>query len=173
MDVYSRIETAGPDEVLITVKPANARRAIGVGAQVALATLLIWFGFVGDGQLAARIALIGAGSLLLFAARFIWISSGRSLELTMTTLREVPTNRLLTRVDDVSAVERGMQVLKPSNGLIVRTKTPNERTYAPGLWWRAGKIIAIGGMMNAGQGKAMAEILQVLVKRNADGDETD
>ena len=170
MDVYSRIKTAGPDEVLITVTPAHARRTIGVGAQVALAVLLIWFGFNGDGALFARIALTGAGAFMLVAARFIWTTSGRSLELTPTLLREAPTNRVLAKVSDVSAVERGLQVLKPSNGLIVRTKTPSKRAFAPGLWWRAGKIIAIGGMMNAGQGKAMAEILQELVKRLPDAD---
>ena len=172
MDNQSRENRPDPDEVLITVEPANARRVLGVGALVALAAILIRLGFIGDGLLFARLVLIIGGGFLLFAARHIWTSSGRSLKLTPTALYETETGRKLFDVSDVESVERGLQVLRPSNGMVVRTKNPAQRAFAPGLWWRMGRVTAIGGMMNAGQGKAMAEILQMQVARRQDPDDS-
>jgi hypothetical protein len=39
-----------------------------------------------------------------------------------------------------------------------------QRLWAPGLYWRNGTFLGIGGVLSAGETKAMAEILTALVQ---------
>lgn len=108
------------------------------------------------------ILISAAGAFL--ALRF-WKSTATGLELTLTELRESGGRRLVL-VDDIVAVERGaFGVIKPTNGfvLVIRGKMP--AAAQPGIWWRLGKRIGVGGLTGAGEGKAMAELLEEIIKR--------
>jgi hypothetical protein len=44
------------------------------------------------------------------------------------------------------------------------------RVYAPGLWWRAGRRVAVGGVTSRAEGKAVAELINVmLAEREGEG----
>jgi hypothetical protein len=64
-------------------------------------------------------------------------------------------------------VERGAFAFKPSNGFLVRLDKPLGRGWAPGLWWRLGRLLGVGGVTSASQSKAMAEILSLELARRA------
>ncbi|WP_460274934.1 hypothetical protein [Celeribacter sp. ULVN23_4] len=101
--------------------------------------------------------LVMAVAVLWIAWR-LWQASGVRLVLSEEALME-EGGRVLCRLDDIDKVERGTFAFKPSNGFLIRLKTPGERVWAPGLWWRFGKRIGVGGVTPAGQGKAMADVI--------------
>ena len=69
--------------------------------------------------------------------------------------------------DDIARVERGAFALRPSNGFLLHLHAPGPRAWAPGLWWRLGRRLGVGGVTAAGQSKGMAEILTaMLVERD-------
>jgi hypothetical protein len=47
--------------------------------------------------------------------------------------------------------------MKPSNGFTVVMETKQPRAWAPGLWWRVGRRVGVGGVTGASQTKFMAE----------------
>lgn len=69
------------------------------------------------------------------------------------------TGRPLALMEDIQEIERGMFALKPSNGFVVRLKTKAAPAWAPGLWWRTGRRLGVGGVTSAGAAKAMADLL--------------
>jgi hypothetical protein len=50
---------------------------------------------------------------------------------------------------------------------MIRLKTPASRVWAPGLWWRFGKRVGVGGVTPAGQGKAMADVIAARIGTGA------
>jgi len=89
-------------------------------------------------------------------------STMQEIELTRTEIR-TSDGRVLTELDNVIKVEKGAFAFKPSNGFLVRLKTPSGRGWAPGIWWQGGTYLGIGGVVSAGQSKAMAEILAAII----------
>ena len=63
------------------------------------------------------------------------------------------------------SVDRGLFAFKPSNGFVVVLSQGGWRGWAPGLWWRLGRRLGVGGVTSAAQAKAMAEILSIEIAR--------
>ena len=61
------------------------------------------------------------------------------------------------------AVDRGVFAFKPSNGFLVRTREKAGNVWAPGLWWRLGRRVGVGGMTASAEAKFMSEILSAMV----------
>lgn len=143
--------------------PTPTRRISAVAILTVLGAMLLW--------VATRPGGMGAGymgMLIVFAAGTFWLAwrlwqaTARRLVLTEEALME-DGGRVLCRIGDIAAVERGAFAFKPSNGFMIRLKAPANRVWAPGLWWRLGRRIGIGGVTPAGQGKAMADVLAARV----------
>lgn len=151
-------------EVLAEIWPSIWRRLMAVAMIAALGVVLIWTGINAAG-LGAVMLVIGGGGVLVLAD---WLrrSTQHSVQLTREVLRE-SSGRVLCRVEDIAAVDRGMFAFKPSNGVLIRLKEKTTRVWAPGLWWRHGKVVGIGGVTPAPQAKAMADILTLYLKDRA------
>jgi hypothetical protein len=159
----STTPTASHDQVLAVVTPSPARRAVGIGALTLLGGLLLYLGFVQGGTNAgATLVLLAAGLGGLGAAEALRRGSARRLELTETELRD-SSGRRLALVADVRGVERGAFAFKPSNGFMLRLAGSGPFQWAPGLWWRIGGRVGVGGVTSAHQTKAMAEILSFML----------
>ena len=91
-----------------------------------------------------------------------YVATTSCLELTELELRDT-TGRRIVAVADIRGVDRGALAFKPSQGFLIRTHAPQPRGWAPGLWWRLGRSVGIGGVTRAGEGKYMAETLQALL----------
>jgi hypothetical protein len=141
---------------------------MGVVAMMALGILLVWVAFSQPPALIWQIFLIvlGVGSLLL--ADGLRRSTARKIELTRAGLRD-STGAIIARLDNIQSMDRGAFAFKPSNGFLVRLKVKEgERAWYPGMWWRLGRQIGIGGVTPGHQTKNMTAILEVLlVERDA------
>ena len=146
-------------EILGAIVPSLFRRWLAFAAIVVSGGVLIYAG-IGDTTtgLIWKLLLIGGGAALIVLADRLRRATSVAIEFTADGLRE-STGRVLCTFDDIEKVERGAFAFKPSNGLLVRLKTPADAAWAPGLWWRYGRKIGIGGVTSAGQSKAMSDMI--------------
>ena len=153
------VNTEQKTEDILSVLPASAgRRWMGIIVFFALGVVLLWLGIANSPSVGWRIAFIGFGAAALWGGDVMRRATADEIVLTREVLR-TRSGRILTRVDNVEKVERGAFAFKPSQGFLVRLKTPTEPGWAPGLWWARGTFVGIGGVVSGGRAKAMAEIL--------------
>lgn len=154
-------------EVIATISVSAPRRYFGIAVLLCLGGLILTVGLVrGHESLGWQVFLVVTGVLSLWLAEKMRVSTAGRIELTEDALVDA-TGRVLARIDDIAAVERGTFAIKPSNGFVVRLKTAQARAWAPGLWWRMGRRLGVGGVTAASQTKVMAEILTaMLVERD-------
>lgn len=158
------------DEVLAQITPQPARRGLATGMLGLLGFILL--------SVAARtppqaigflVMLIVMGAGALWLAWRLWQASGVTIELTRSELREVG-GRVLCDLDNVAKVERGVFAFKPAAGFLIYLREPMSRVYAPGLWWRAGKLIAVGGVTSRSEGKSTADLMNILLVERGQAD---
>ena len=147
-----------PEEILSVLPASVGRRWMGIIVFFALGVLLLWLGIANSPSFGWRIAFVVGGVASLWGGDVMRRATADEIVLTREVLR-TRSGRILTRVDNVDKVERGAFAFKPSQGFLVRLKTPTEPGWAPGLWWARGTFVGIGGVVSGGQAKAMAEIL--------------
>ena len=115
--------------------------------------------------------MLAAGVGLVVLADRMRRATMRAIELTPDGLRE-STGRVLCRLDEIESMERGAFAFKPSNGLLVRLKSGAPAAWAPGLWWRIGRKIGIGGVTSASQAKVLSDMISIqLIQRSGNTDQ--
>ncbi len=155
-----------PNEVLADITPNASRRVAAVGMAGLLGALLLLIAGLRPPQdLGWLVFLIAFGAACLWLAISMWRASSVTIELTRSELREV-NGRVLCAIDNVERVDRGLFAFKPAGGFLVKLKAPVGRVYAPGLWWRAGRTLAVGGVTKRGEAKEVADLMTVLLVKS-------
>ncbi|MCV3272600.1 hypothetical protein [Roseobacter sinensis] len=149
-------------EVLATVQASLGRRILGIGLLGVLGVLVIYVAFMTPPSLGWQAFLIGLGVTALLVADAMRRSTSHVLELTRSELRE-RGGRVIAEVDTITGIDRGAFAFKPSNGFLLRLDAPGTRQWRPGLWWRVGRRVGVGGMTPGRQTKYMAEIIAVML----------
>ncbi len=148
------------DEVLARVSASMGRRILGVTSVGLLGLFLIYIAFTRPPAFGWQIFLLAFGGASLWLADLMRRATAEVIELTETELRDT-SGTVIARMDDISGIDRGFFAFKPSNGFLLKTKKPGPRAWRPGLWWRAGRRIGVGGMTPGSQSKAMSEIIAI------------
>ena len=153
-----------PNEVLATTRASSGRRAIGLTALGILGLFLIYVAFISSPGLGWQVFLLAMGGLALWMADKMRRATAGAIELTATELRD-SDGTVIARVEDIIGLDRGVFAFKPSNGFLLRTKpgTGGDRIWRPGLWWRIGRRIGVGGMTPGSQTKFMSEIISAMM----------
>ena len=153
------------DQPIMELSVHPARRVFALTTLVALGALLLVVAARFPGGAAgwqAFLVAMGVGSLWL-AGRF---HSATRLSLILYPDRlEDSSGRLLARIGDVRHVERGAFAFKPSNGFLLTLAEAGGRAWAPGLWWRVGRRVGVGGVTPAAPGRAMAEAIKMEIDK--------
>ncbi|RMF33239.1 MAG: hypothetical protein D6754_17250 [Alphaproteobacteria bacterium] len=151
------------DRVLARLAAAPVRRAVAAGAVILPGALLIFLALERIGRsVPAALLLAGLGVALVLLGRFVWQRSGGTLMLTREALIG-PDGTPLCRIEDIAAVETGVLAFKPSGGFLLRLRQPMPFGWAPGLWWRVGRRLGVGGAVARHQAKAMAELITIIL----------
>ncbi|KIC42169.1 hypothetical protein RA27_01875 [Ruegeria sp. ANG-R] len=150
------------EEVLATVAASSPRRWTGVGMLVTVGVLVIYVALASPPQFGWQVFLLAAGAAAFWLAHRMWSATEDRIELTPSQLR-TGSGQVICKVEDVEAVDRSVFAFKPSNGFLVKTHTPNSNNWAPGLWWRVGRRIGVGGMTAAAETKFMSEMLSAML----------
>lgn len=159
------------EKPLAVIRASGGRRMLGVGVMWGLALLLAWMGVAQDFDrpFYQGLMLILAG-LALWGGERLRRATQREIWLTETDLRD-SSGAVIARLADVEMVDRGAFAFKPSNGFMLRLRAADSRAWHPGLWWRMGRRVGVGGVTSAGQSKAVAELIQqALLTRDAGGE---
>jgi hypothetical protein len=152
-----------PDEVLATIHASAPRRWLGVGTMTGLGVLLIYIALARPPALGWALFLIAIGAGSLWLASKMYTATSRVIELTRLELRD-STGAVIAPVAEIDNVDRGFFAFKPSNGFLLRTTRPTgPRVWLPGMWWRMGRQIGIGGVTPGAQTKYMTELLAALM----------
>ena len=147
---------------IATLNVSTPRFWISVVAMTALGAIIIWAALSGGASILGTL-LAAVGLFLIYTAARIAITGRHGLILTGETLTDTMGRQLCT-VAQVARVDRSILAFRPSNGFVIYLKTGAPTAWHPGLWWRFGQRIGVGGLTPAGQGRAMADLLAVLVQ---------
>lgn len=154
---------------LARLSGSSPRRWVSIAAFAGMAALLLAAAADPDVDRELRPVLLGLACLAVLFARAVWQATSRSLVLTEDALCD-DTGRLLARVEDMISIERGVFAIKPSGGFVIRLNRPMPFGWSPGVWWRVGRRLGIGGALPGLGARALGEFLEArLAERDADG----
>ncbi len=143
-------------EVLASIGASTPRRWFATAVLWALALLLIWLALAQPPAPGWQVFLIVTGALAAWVAELLRRATLLRVELTAEGLRD-SSGREIAAFSNIRSVERGVFAFKPSNGFLVVLKQRRPRVWAPGLWWRFGRRVGVGGVTASHQAKLMAE----------------
>jgi len=156
-------------KIIATVMPSMIRRYAGLLILTVLGGLLVYVAMATPpASILLRVFLLGLGGVVLWLAEKMRRATKIGVVLTQDAL-QTTDGQVLVRVDDMLGVVRGSFSLKPSNGFSVLTKTRQARGWAPGIWWRLGKRVGVGGVTAASQAKFMSEVLAAMLSERGIG----
>lgn len=159
-------DTDASERILAEIDPSPTRRGIAVLMAFGTGLVLVYTSFANPPEsLMWRGMLLAAGIGALYLGDLVRRATVFKIVMTHDVIRDT-AGRVLCRMDDIKAVERSALAFKPSNGFLILTKTSQSRVWAPGLWWRFGRRIGVGGITSAAQAKVMANL--VMLKLNGD-----
>lgn len=150
------------NEVLAVARASMGRRVLGLTSLGLLGILLIYIAFARPPTIGWQVFLLVIGGGALWCTDAMRRSTASWVELTPLVLRD-GDGTVIAQVADIESLDRGTFAFKPSNGFLVRTHDAAPRDWRPGLWWRMGRRIGIGGMTPGHQTKFMSEVLATLM----------
>ncbi|MCV6597695.1 MAG: hypothetical protein OIF40_11525 [Mangrovicoccus sp.] len=151
------------DPILLKLSPSPARRFLATAVQGGTGGMLVYVALnAPQSALLWQAMLAILGAVMLFSALKLWQATGQDLELRRSVLCS-SDGTVLCQISDVEHVERGAFAFKPSNGFVLRLREAASLRWAPGLWWRYGRRVGVGGVTPGPQGKIMAEVIAELI----------
>lgn len=156
------MEFKDENEVLATVRASAGRRFLGLTSLGLLGVLLLYIAFSRPPEIGWQVFLLTVGGLSIWGAEAMRRATASAVELTPLVLRDAD-GTLIARIEDIEGLDRGFFAFKPSNGFLMKTGDAPGRVWRPGLWWRVGRRIGVGGMTPASQTKYMSEVLATLM----------
>ncbi len=160
-----------PPETIARIQPTPTRRAMAFGVLAGLGAMLVLFSFSAPSlELGWRLVLLLMGAAIaVLADRLRRVTAG-GITLTRDELLD-GQGRLICKVDDIVSIKRGALDFKPSGGFSILTRSASGPiTWAPGLWWRIGRRIGIGGIVPKTEARIMAETLTAELLRRGHTD---
>lgn len=156
------MEFEDKNEILAVARASMGRRVLGLTSLALLGILLIYIAFAKPPSIGWQFFLIVVGGASLWCANAMRKSTSSWVELTPTELRD-GDGTVIARVEDIQGMDRGPFAFKPSNGFLLKTGASQPRAWRPGLWWRTGRRVGIGGMTPGNQTKFMSEVLSAMM----------
>ena len=149
-----------PDEdgVLAVVAASPGRRLLACGVIYTLGILGLYVTFSEPPSPALMVFMVVLGVAALILGDQLRRATQTQILLTEDALIS-SDGTVIARLEDVVSVDRGAFAFKPSNGFTLKLKTKQPRSWAPGLWWRLGRYVGVGGVVSAGQAKLVAETI--------------
>ncbi len=164
---------AADDRIIGRLPVAQGRRWAGIGVTAGLGVILLRLALAmppGRSLWMPALILAGAGALAL-----AWWMHGATRTALILTPRELrdSAGRRLALTGDIRRIDRGAFVPKPSQGFLLRLSRPGPRAWVPGVWWRLGRTVGVGGVTSARDAKDIAALIEILIAERAARDDRD
>lgn len=154
------------DDILATIEASAPRRVMGTLMLGGTGCILVYLALAAPPSPVWLLFLLVVGAGALWLAVRMWQATIHRIELTAQELR-CSDGQVIARVEEIEAIDRGFFAFKPSNGFLIRTRAPGARSWLPGLWWRMGRRIGVGGVTPGQQGKVMSDILAAMLAQRS------
>jgi hypothetical protein len=156
-----------PPTILATVSPSRPRAIFAIGVMSMLGAILLSTALASPPADLGWLALLVAfGGIAVFSAWRIFRAMDDRIVLTPTAL-VTASGVEICALSEVRSVERGALAFKPTGGFLIRLDRPRARAWTPGLWWRFGRSVGVGGITRAAEARTMADIIAMdLAQRN-------
>lgn len=146
-------------DLVARITPSPFRRWLAVSILAILGGLLIYLALSRPpASILWQIFLLVAGALALFLADLVRQATALSIEFSNGRMVD-SSGREICTLDEIASIERGAFAFKPSNGFLIHLRTRKPRHWAPGLWWRIGRRVGVGGVTPVSQTKFMSEMI--------------
>ena len=155
------------DSVIARLKASTVRRGFALFVMMLLGFLLLYLTATIDAGFVHKAFLVGIAAAVLWMARAMQRGTKGHIELRASGLY-FEDGRVLAAMDDILRVERGVFAFKPSNGFVVTLQNKTERAWIPGLYWKFGTRVGIGGVTAPSEAKFMSDSLAVLLEERTD-----
>jgi hypothetical protein len=150
------------DTPLMTLRASPPRLWFAVLSLGTLGALMLWIALVQPpADPGWRLALLLGGAAVGWAAARIVRLRDRALVLTEEALVDTASG-VVCRIADIERISTGVFALKPARGFAVVLAGRSEAAWVPGLWWRIGRSVGVGGMTAAVETRMMAERIEAL-----------
>ena len=149
-------------DTLAEVSTSPGRRIFGVAVLGGLGAIMVRMAFAGAGGSWLDGLVLVMGLAAFWLAWIMYRATLLSVILRRDGLYD-SEGTCLAALDDISSVDRGTFAFKPSNGFLVRTTRKAPRLWRPGLYWRFGRRVGVGGITRAAEAKQMSDILSVML----------
>ena len=73
---------------------------------------------------------------------------------------------VICEIDDIERIDVSPYTFKSANGFIVILKTKSSFKSIPGLYWRLGKRLSIGGLVSKNESKFLSQTLLSFFEEN-------
>lgn len=157
------------ETILFEIRPSTPRRIFGALVMFLLGTLLIYIAFASPpADLGWRAFLILIGIAALVNGVRGWQASEGAIVLTERGLFD-HEGAVIAAIDQIEKVDRALFTFKPSNGFLVKMTEKQPFKWSPGMYWRIGKRVGIGGVTSGAETKIVADSLSMMVATR-DGD---
>ncbi len=161
------------NDIIATLEASAARRIVGCGALYGVGGLMLYAIFTDPLGLRWNLVIVAMAIGVFVLAEKLRRATQGQIILRADGLSDA-NGQTLAYMCDIERVERGAFAFKPSNGFTLKLKKKQPRGWAPGLWWRYGRYLGVGGAVSAIQTKFMAEqIAFALAQRASDVTEDD
>lgn len=158
-------------EIIAKIEPSLGRRWLGVVALGLGGALLIGLLIMRPPTgLLAQVGMAVLAGACLWQAQ--WNLRVTSLGLYVTRQGIFDTSgQQIVALSNIMELDRGVFAFKPSNGFLLRLDEPEPAAWAPGLYWRLGRRLGIGGATNPAQTRKLAETIEILLMERTLGAE--
>lgn len=146
-------------DLVARITPSPFRRWLAVSILAILGGLLIYLALSRPpASILWQLFLLAMGSLALILADQVRQATALSIEFSNGRMVD-SAGREICSLDEIASIERGAFAFKPSNGFLIHLRTRKPRHWAPGLWWRIGRRVGVGGVTPVSQTKFMSEMI--------------
>jgi hypothetical protein len=155
------------DAPRMTLAPSPVRRVLATAFLAVPGAALIWLAAQGSAEnpLAGLLTVaLGVGALL--GARAVWRAMRGALVLTTAGLTDAD-GAMVCPIEQIARVDSGLLSFRPSGGFLLHLASPAPPGWVPGLWWRRGRRLGVGGAVHRAQAKAMAEAISAILSARA------
>ncbi len=151
------------EDVLARIAASKPRRGFGVAVLGALGVMLIYLAFAAPpAGLGFQAMLIGFGAVSLWVSLRMWAATQHVIELTSEELR-LEDGTSLVKTEEIVSIDRGMFAFKPSHGFTLKLTAKQPSRWHPGMWWRLGRRLGVGGVTPGAQTKIMADVISAMI----------
>lgn len=152
------------DEILATVHASGPRRLFGVTSLFVLGGLVIYVALAQPPEnLFWRLFLLVLGGATLWLSEMMRRATLLTVELTERQLR-CSDGTVIAEVSQIASLDRGTFAFKPSHGFLLRLHEKAPVCWQPGLWWRFGRRVGIGGVTPGPQTRIMADMISAMIR---------